>query len=70
MEHYAGPINTRDAARRLGLAESTLEKARLTGTGPPFLKLGRTVRYRCEDLDKWLENHLVQSTSQVPGGRS
>lgn len=70
MAHNTGPMNTRDAAVYLGLAASTLEKARLTGNGPPFLKLGRIVRYRGEDLDAWLEGHVVKSTSEYPGRRS
>jgi predicted DNA-binding transcriptional regulator AlpA len=54
----------------LGLAASTLEKARLSGNSPRFLKLGRVVRYRVQDLDEWLEKHVVTSTSAYPGRRS
>ncbi len=70
MKHITGPMNTRDAASYLGLAASTLEKARLTGTGPPFLKLGRIIRYRCQDLDEWLDKHVVMSTSEYTGRSS
>jgi len=27
--------------------------------GPPFIKFGRSVRYRQADLDKWLESQVV-----------
>jgi len=33
-------IRTRDAARYLGLAESTLEKWRISGGGPRWVRLG------------------------------
>jgi len=59
------PIDTAEAAKRLGLSKSTLNKARLTGKGPPYLKLiGGRVRYRPADLDAWLEARVVHSTSE------
>ena len=46
------------AARFLGLGESTLAKWRLKGRpfgeGPPFLKVGKAVIYRRDELDRWL----------------
>jgi predicted DNA-binding transcriptional regulator AlpA len=57
-------MRTPEAARYLALAESTLTKLRLTGDGPPFVKVGpRAVAYRKSDLDKFLEARLRQSTS-------
>jgi excisionase family DNA binding protein len=60
------PVNTTEAAKRTGLARSTLEKLRLTSGGPPYLKLGRVVRYRPADLDAWLQERVVLNTSQEP----
>lgn len=57
-------LNTQGAANYLGLAESTLEKARVSGTGPKYLKLGRAVRYRIADLNEWLAERVVSSTSE------
>lgn len=56
-------LDTEGAARRLGLSRSTLEKLRVYGGGPPYLKLGRSVRYRCDDLSSWLEGHVRLNTS-------
>jgi Helix-turn-helix domain len=42
---------TRTAAIYLGLSPRTLEKWRLTGQGPPYIKRGRRCLYRLEDLD-------------------
>lgn len=50
------------AIRHCSLA--TLERDRWAGTGIPFVKMGRLVRYRKSDIQTWLEQHQsVQSTS-------
>lgn len=58
------PLNTDEAAKYTGLSRSTLEKARLYGGGPKFMKLGRSVKYRIEDLDAWMNARLVSSTAE------
>lgn len=60
-------LRTREAAQYLGYSESTLEKKRLTGNGPPFIRLGRggTVVYDTADLDRWLAARRVNSTSEA-----
>lgn len=57
-------VDTEGAAKHLGLAVSTLEKMRVYGDGPPFVKLGRSVRYRVIDLEEYLAKRVVESTSQ------
>jgi predicted DNA-binding transcriptional regulator AlpA len=58
-------VNTADAARFTGLSESLLEKKRVEGTGPRFIRYGRrAIRYRVVDLIEWMERHLVSSTSE------
>lgn len=57
-------MRTPEAAKYVALAESTLTKMRLTGEGPPFVKVGpRAVAYRRADLDAWLEARVRTSTS-------
>lgn len=51
------------AAQLLALSASWLAKLSLYGDGPAFLKLGRCVRYRREDLIRWAEAKLRRSTS-------
>jgi hypothetical protein len=49
------PINTREAARLLGVKESLLVRWRYERKGPPYLKLGySTVRYLPSELLKFL----------------
>ncbi len=58
-------LRTAAAADYIGYAESTLEKKRLTGDGPPFLKLGRVIVYDTRDLDAWLDARRATSTSEA-----
>lgn len=57
------------AARLLGLAKKTLQKYRLTGEGPRYVRVSaRCIRYRLIDLRTWQESKLVSSTSEpCPG---
>ena len=56
-------VRTTDAAAYCGLSRRTLEKLRLTGGGPGFLKIGRAVVYSTDDLDAWLSAHRRRTTS-------
>ena len=62
-----GLLNTIEAAEALRLAAGTLEKLRTYGGGPRYVKLGRAVRYRREDLDAWLSDRLIANTSEDQG---
>lgn len=46
---------TAEAADRLGITVGELAAFHKSGTGPDWIKLGRTVRYIADDLDWWLE---------------
>ena len=54
-----------DAAAYLGLGASTLEKLRMTGKGPIYLKIGRRCLYAQHDLDAWLAQHRRISTTRA-----
>lgn len=56
-------LDTTAAAATLGLSKPWLEQLRSRGAGPKFVKLGRAVRYRPEDLAAWLEAHLVKQAA-------
>ena len=57
-------LNTKAAAAKVGCAPITLAKLRCAGGGPAFLKIGRSVRYRPEDIEAWLADKVRTSTSQ------
>ena len=48
-------MNQRDLAQYIGKSTAWCERARWAGEGPHFIKLGRHVRYRADDVMAWLE---------------
>ncbi len=56
-------LNTEQTAQRLGLSPRTLERYRVTGEGPDYLKIGRAVRYAASALERWLKGCKRRSTS-------
>lgn len=60
-------IDTEELARRTDTASITWAKRRMLGgtQTPPFLKIGRTVRYRWSDVEAWLTDRERQSTSEA-----
>jgi predicted DNA-binding transcriptional regulator AlpA len=61
-EYLATPA----AAAFTGLAVSTLNKLRLTGAGPEYIKLGRRVIYARDSVEDWMRSKRRTSTSD-PG---
>jgi predicted DNA-binding transcriptional regulator AlpA len=60
-----GYLRTADAARYLGIGQSTLERKRVDGTGPQFRVLGsKIVVYAVADLDTWASGTVLSSTSE------
>ena len=58
-------LNTKQAARRLGMTHHTLQAWRKRGGGPRFVKFGNAVRYRPEDLDRFITDSIRSNTAQV-----
>jgi excisionase family DNA binding protein len=58
-------LTVHEAADYLRLSRRTLERLRVSGLGPKFVKCGRSVRYRQSDLDEWISRRVVGSTSQA-----
>ena len=62
-------LNDREAASYIGMSESWLRQSRVSGNldAPPFIKIGRAVRYLRDDLDLWLEGRRCVSTVSAVG---
>jgi predicted DNA-binding transcriptional regulator AlpA len=59
-------LDQRQAAHLLRLSVRTLERHRVAGTGPRFIRLGRRlIRYRVSDLAEWVDGGLRNSTSET-----
>jgi len=50
-----------DAAVYVGLSRAYLRQARMYGRGPAFVRIGRAVLYRRDDLDRFLTEHRVDT---------
>jgi predicted DNA-binding transcriptional regulator AlpA len=57
-------LTQRQCAEMLVLSERTLERLRVTGAGPKFLRIRHSVRYRPADVEQWLASRTVRSTSE------
>jgi|APSaa5957512535_1039671.scaffolds.fasta_scaffold138814_2 hypothetical protein len=55
-------LSNNDLALWLGVPIKSIERWRYTGSGgPPSMKVGRHVRYRKNDVERWLEAKLAES---------
>jgi predicted DNA-binding transcriptional regulator AlpA len=53
-------LDTTEVADYLGIPVNSLKMWRYRRTGPPWLKLGRHVRYRQTTLERWLDGQEGQ----------
>jgi hypothetical protein len=58
-------LNVAEAAERLNVSASYLNKLRSVGGGPPFVKIGARVAYDPADLAVWLEAQKRTSTADL-----
>ena len=47
-------LTTAELSKELGLKSVTLDAWRQRGEGPPYVRLGRAVRYLRADVDAWV----------------
>lgn len=57
-------LTPQQVAGRLQVSLSYLAKGRMSRYGPPFIKVGRAVRYSEAALEEWIKKQERQSTSQ------
>jgi excisionase family DNA binding protein len=50
-------LSPRELAKYLGISLSAIVAYRTDGNGPAYLKVGRLVRYRISDVEKWLDEN-------------
>ena len=60
LEEFLTP---KEAAQLLRVSLSWLAKARMRGDGPPYVKVGRAIRYSESALLLWMRAHQRLSTS-------
>lgn len=56
-----------DTARFLRITPDQLSKLRQSGDGPPFTKVGRSVRYIPGEVASWVKGNARTSTKEEAG---
>lgn len=71
-QNTSGYLLSRDQIEHeYGITRRWLELAAIRGGGPTYIKVGpRTVRYRREELERWLAKREVRSTSEYHVGEN
>ena len=54
-----------EAAKYIKASLANLAKRRGDGAGPPFIRVGRLVRYRRTDLDNWMNSQRVTTGERL-----
>jgi predicted DNA-binding transcriptional regulator AlpA len=54
----------KQAARLLNVSLSWMAKARMRGDGPPYIRIGRSIRYTEAALIQWMKGRQRRSTSE------
>lgn len=52
-------IDEKQLCAELGISSVTATKWRAKAAGPPFIKVGRLVRYRRADVEAWLASRTI-----------
>ena len=66
-ESKAAPLRDEStAARRLHCDVKTMQAWRYRGGGPPFIKIGRLVRYLDSDIEAYINSRRRTSTTRPP----
>ena len=57
-------LTPKEAANLLRVSLSWLAKARMRGDGPPYIQIGRAIRYSEAALLQWMRSRQRLSTSE------
>jgi excisionase family DNA binding protein len=58
-------LTTAEAADLLNISEYTLERDRWAGARIPYIKIGRSVRYDPDEIERYLKSQVRRSTSDT-----
>lgn len=58
-------LRPREVAEMLGVTEQRLAALRLSGGGPSYVKISRSVHYRPQDVANWIESNRRSNTSEA-----
>lgn len=64
-------VTEKQTAQIIGMSVQFLRQSRMDGhranrtSGPPYHKIGRSVRYKVGDLIAWIERHRVEPNEAI-----
>ena len=61
---FSALLTAKEAGARLKVSLSWLAKARMRGDGPPYIRIGRSIRYAEAALMQWMKSRQRLSTSE------
>ena len=61
-------LSSRAVADYLDIPTGTLANWRYQGRGPAYVRIGRHVRYRAEDIARWIESSVNYSDDDPNSG--
>ena len=67
MSNFQTLLDEKQLAELLGISVRTLQTQRQLGSGIPYIRLGRAVRYDPAIVKKHLEQNTRTSTSDIGG---
>jgi predicted DNA-binding transcriptional regulator AlpA len=67
-QHTCRLLTRTDVESEYGIGKRYLEVAAMRREGPPFIKIGRSVRYRRSDIESWISSRRVRTEDPL-GGR-
>ena len=56
-------LNSQEAAEYLSISHAALRKMRCVGQSPEYIRFMGNIRYRIEDLDKWIDKQEVYTST-------
>lgn len=61
-------ISEQEAAEMLGCSVHKMQRDRQIGSPIPFVKIGKSVKYRYNQVIEYIESQTYTNTSQYDGG--
>lgn len=52
-------LSQKEVADWIGMSEAWLEQCRFKKKGIPWIKLGKSCRYRTSDVRRWIDDHVI-----------
>jgi excisionase family DNA binding protein len=62
MEHIDRQLTVQDLADYLDVPVATIYSWRYRQLGPPGFRIGRHLRFRWSDFERWIEDRITQTS--------